>query len=87
MDNIDKLLFSFYKLYRRLHNHRGEEGQKDSLLTKWNYFATHTDTNCTYAQKSRNLFLKDDLPEIRILLNEIVSQLDALEKGEDISER
>jgi len=71
-DNRDKLLDLLYKLYYRLHNHRGVPCQ-ESLLEKYNYFISHSESgrNCTYAQKCREMFFSEDYEEVSKLLVEV----------------
>ena len=81
---IDYILDMLYDLKVRLDRHaKGPTGQ--GVLEKYDYFCRVSDKGraCTYAMKSKALFLTCDFPEIKDMLEKLLVYIRAVPGNEN----
>ena len=78
-DPIEYTLDMLYDLKVRLDKH--QEGPPGSgMLEKYDYFCRVSDKGraCTYTMKSKSLFLNYDWPEVRVMLEKLLTYIRAV---------
>jgi len=73
-DNIDNVLDLLSDLRERLDRHTPTGKEGSSMLEKYDYFCRVSDKGraCSYAMKSKQLFLLCDLKDVKTLLEKLI---------------
>lgn len=79
----DDLLIALDNLQRRINSHGGKM-DGDSMVERYRYFVEHSErgTQCTYARKCKEIFLRYDYEDIRDQLLLVLEHLRLIEGKE-----
>ena len=79
---VDSVLDALADLYKRITHHENKE-KENNMLEKYDYFCYHSERGraCTYAMKSKALFLMGDYPDVKKEIEKVVKAIRNIEEG------